>query len=229
MTVCIAASYNNGEGFVLASDQMLTIHYPMAYEYENEEFEKIAKISDTPLIYCLSAGYTIFAQEIVDSTRSQIERESTSLVDKAANIVRDNYMQYRMRRLIRNELETRGLNLSSFYKNHRGLLPEIVQLIDRAMKGFNLGVEFIVVGCEGSKCHIYTIIHPGEVYCNDSIGYTAIGIGAPHVIYHMIENNYRKSLSKDAVTKLVEDAKKRSQVAPGVGEKTTKITGPEEA
>lgn len=226
MTVCIAALYDNGEGFILASDQMLTIHYPMAYEYENEEFEKISRISGTLPIYCLSAGYAIFAQEIVDSTRSQIERESISLVDRAANVVRDNYMQYRMQRLVRNELETRGLNLTTFYKNHKGLLPEIVQLIDRTMRTFNLGVEFIIVGCEGSKSHIYTVIHPGEVYCNDSIGYTAIGIGAPHVIYHMIENNYRKSSNKETVAKLVEDAKKRSQVAPGVGEKTTKVIHP---
>lgn len=229
MTVCIAALYNRGKGFVLASDQMLTIHYPMAYEYENEEFDKITRISDKAPMYCLSAGNAIFANEIIDTARNRIENEAISLVDKAAKVVRDTYMQYRMLRLIRSELETRGLDLSSYYKNHKGLLPEIVQLIDRNFRTSNLGVEFIVVGDDGSGCHIYTIIHPGDMYCNDSIGYAAIGIGAPHVIYHMIENNYRKSSSRETIIKLVGDAKKRSQVAPGVGEKTTKIIEPKEA
>ncbi len=228
MTVCIAALYNRGKGFVLASDQMLTIHYPMAYEYENEEFDKISRISDKAPFYCLSAGNAIFANEIIESARNQIQNEAISSIDKAAIVVRNAYMQYRMLRLVRNELETRGLNLNNYYNNQKGLLPEIVQIIDRSFRTFNLGVEFIVVGHDGSKCHLYTIIHPGDVYCTDSIGYAAIGIGAPHVIYHMIENNYRKSSNQETVRKLVEDAKKRSEVAPGVGGKTKTIIEPKE-
>ena len=226
MTVCIAALYDGGKGFVLASDQMLTLHYPMAYEFENEEFDKIFRLCDEVPIYCLSAGNAIFAQEIMDSAKTQIMKDRVSSADKAALIVREYYAQYRMRRLIRNELETRGLDLNSFYKNHKALLPEIVSVIDRSFKTFNLGVEFIVVGYGGATCHIYTIIHPGEVYCYDSIGYASIGIGAPHVVYHMIENKYRRSLSMDSVSKLVDNAKERSQVAPGVGELTRKIIEP---
>lgn len=229
MTVCITALYNKGKGFVLESDQMLTMHYPMAYEYENEEFDKISILSDKSPIYCLSAGNAIFAAEIIDSAANQITNEGISSVDKAAQVVRDTYMQYRMSRLIRNELETRGLDLNSYYKNQRSLMPEIATLIDKNFRTFNLGVEFIIVGSSGSQCHIYTIIHPGDVYCNDSIGYAAIGIGAPHVIYHMIEHNYRKSLDREAISKLVDGAKKRSEVAPGVGRKTRKIIEPKEA
>ena len=228
MTVCIAALYNRSKGFVLASDQMLTMNYPMAYEYENEEFDKISKISDKSSIYCLSAGNAIFSAEIIDAATNQIQNEGISSVDKAAQVVRDTYMKYRMLRLIRSELETRGLDLNSYYKNQRGLTPDIVTFIDRTFRTFNLGVEFLVVGSGGTQCHIYTIIHPGDVYCNDSIGYAAIGIGAPHVIYRMIENKYRKSLNEEAITKLVEEAKKRSEVAPGVGEKTRKIIEPKE-
>lgn len=41
MTICIAALYKNGEGCILASDRMVTVHFPMGYEYENEEVKKI--------------------------------------------------------------------------------------------------------------------------------------------------------------------------------------------
>lgn len=228
MTVCIAALYNKGEGFVLVSDQMLTIHYPMAYQYENEEFEKISKLTSKADIYCLSAGNALFASEMIDIAKKRIENETITSVDDAAQTVRSAYMESRMSRLVRSQLETRGLDLDSYYRHHKSLLPDIVTLIDKSFATANIGVEFIVVGYDGSKCHIYTIIHPGDVYCNDSIGYAAIGIGAPHVIYHMIENNYRKSANRETITKLVENAKKRSQVAPGVGEKMTKVIIPKE-
>lgn len=229
MTVCIAASCNNGEGFILVSDQMLTLHYPMAYEYENEEFEKISLISEKLPIYCLSAGNAIFANEIIDEAKSQIRSKEIKSVGLAAQEIRDAYMKYRLSRLVRNELETRGLDLNTYYKSQRILSADMVQAIDRKFRTINLGVEFIVVGKSDQSCNIYTVIHPGDVYCNDCIGYASIGIGAPHVIYHMIENNYRKSMNKELVEQLVTGAKKRSEVAPGVGRATRTIVEPKES
>jgi hypothetical protein len=223
MTVCIVASYNNGKGFVLASDQMLTLHYPMAYEYENEEFEKISKLSGKADIYCLSAGNAIFASEIIEETKQQVEKDSISSIILVAQKLRDIFKNYRLKRLVSNELETRGLSLEGYYKGHKVLLPDIVAIIDKTFRTYNLGVEFIVVGKDTSGCHIYTITHPGDIYCNDSIGYATIGIGAPHVMYYMIEKKYRKSANKKAVSKLVDEAKKRAEVAPGVGKKIKKI------
>lgn len=229
MTVCIAALYDNGEGFVLVSDQMLTLHYPMPYSYENEEFDKISLISEKLPIYCLSAGFAIFAQEIIDAAKKEIKNKEIKSVEQATQAVRNAYVQYRLLRLTRNELETRGLNLSSYYKNHRTLSANIVEAIDRKFRTTNLGVEFIVAGKSGASCNIYTIVHPGDVHCFDSIGYAAIGIGAPHVTYHMIENKYRKSMNRETIEQLVAGAKKRSEVAPGVGGKTRTVIEPKEA
>ncbi len=228
MTVCIAALYDNGKGCVLESDKMLTLHSPMAYEYENEEFEKIRKIINEPSVYCLSAGAAVFAGEIMDITKSQIGNQKLSSVKSVAEMVCNTYIEYRKSRIVKNELQTRGLDLSSYYTNQKVLLPGIVQAIDKVFRTLNLGVEFIIAGKDSSGCHIYTTSHPGELFCLDSIGYASIGIGAPHVVYHMIEHKYRKSSSKDIVVKLVDDAKIRSQVAPGVGTKSEKILVAEE-
>ena len=72
MTVCIAALCDRGKGCILASDQMLTIHYTMPYEYENEEFDKICQLSEKPEVYCLTAGNAIFASEITSNTKREI-------------------------------------------------------------------------------------------------------------------------------------------------------------
>jgi 20S proteasome alpha/beta subunit len=208
------------------SDKMLTLKYPMAYEYENEEFEKIKKVTEEPLIYCLSAGVAVFASEIIETAKNQASNKKGLTVKSVAEIVCKAYTEYRKSRLVRNELLTRGLDLNSYYANHKGLLGSIVETIDKTFRMWNLGVEFIVAGRDSSGYHIYTIVHPGDLYCQDSIGYSTIGIGAPHATYHMIENKYRISSDKDIVVKLVKDAKKRSEVAPGVGAKTESIVLP---
>jgi len=41
MTVCIAALYDDGKGCVLTSDQMTTAHFPIGYEFESDEVEKL--------------------------------------------------------------------------------------------------------------------------------------------------------------------------------------------
>ena len=60
------------------------------------------------------------------------------------------------------------------------------------------------------------------------IGHGAIGSGAPHALYSLIEAGYRSAMPKDEVIELVTKAKTRSEVAPGVGRDTTVDTIPSE-
>jgi len=62
LTICIAALYDNGKGCVLASDQMTTVHFPIGYEFENEEVKKIIKIRETAVAYLLIAGDVFFCK-----------------------------------------------------------------------------------------------------------------------------------------------------------------------
>ena len=62
--------------------------------------------------------------------------------------------------------------------------------------------------------------------CNDVIGYAAIGTGAPHAMYSLIDAGYKKSMSKEKVEEMLRQAKKRSEVAPGVGGQTKIVSIP---
>ena len=84
----------------------------------------------------------------------------------------------------------------------------------------------LIAGATGHVYTIHTILNPGTIHDNSSIGHGAIGTGAPHALYSLIEDSYRSSMDKDLVIKLVKKAKKRSEVAPGVGQKTTVLTIP---
>lgn len=219
MTICIAALYDNCSGCVMASDQMTTAHFPIAYEFESDEVEKIVHVGD--FTYVLIAGDVLFANEIIKATRRQYGDRNIEAMDALVEAARQSYQTVRKQHLIQTELEARGLDLNSYYQGQQKLLPGLVQTIDLAFRTYNPGVDLIIAGKDNSGCHIYTIQNPGESRCHDPIGFAAIGTGGPHAIYSLIEGKYKKSLSREKADELVRKAKERSEVAPGVGKGTT--------
>jgi len=224
VTICIAALYSKGEGYVLASDQMTTAHFPIGYEFETDEVEKIVKVDDSSPVYALISGDVLFANKVIEYARRQITVDGIKDVANIAEAVRVAYQKARLTRIIQNELEPRGMSLSDYHDKQQKLLAPLVQMIDNAFKTYNPRVEFIIAGKDEGASHIFTIVNPGDSTCNDALGYAAIGSGAPHAIYSLIEGAYKKSLDKEQVEKIVKEAKKRSEVAPGVGRATKVIS-----
>lgn len=223
MTVCIAALYENCGGCYLISDEMTTAHFPIGYEFESEDISKIIKLKEKT--YTLTAGDVLFAGEVITMAQQRLSNESDAItVAEITEYVRIAYQEARKRHVIRNELESRGLDLNLYYENQQKLVTPIVQMIDEQFRTWNPEVEFIVAGKDSSGCHIHTVQNPGDTLCHDSVGFVAIGSGAPHALYSLIESNYKKTMSKDEVEELIKRAKRRSEVAPGVGTATTDVT-----
>ena len=220
MTVCVAALYENRQGVVLVSDRMVTAHFPIGYEFEHDETTKMIKMREALDVYSLLAGDVLLGMEIINAAREQVESQEIASATMIAEMVRVAYQQKRLARVVKSELEPRGLSLQDYYNSQQRLLPQIVQIVDQALHQTNIDVEIIVAGPSGSQCSIHTIMNPGVDSDNSPIGYSAIGSGAPHAIYSLIEAPYKPSLSKEMVTEIVESAKKRSEVAPGVGSQT---------
>ena len=227
MTVCIAALYDEGAGIVLASDRMVTAHIPIGYEFEHGEKTKIVELGGDKSVYALIAGDVLRGNEVLNVARAQLmQREGVAAASERAEIVRISYQQVRITNVLHRELEPRGLNLDSYYGRHQQLSPQVVQIIDHALTSADLGVEILVAGSNGSTHTVHTILNPGTIHDSSSIGHGAIGSGAPHALYSLIEDSYRSSMSRDEVVNLVKKAKKRSEVAPGVGTATTTVVIP---
>lgn len=229
MTVCIAALYENGEGAVLISDQMVTAHIPIGYEFEQKETSKIIAMDDSESVYALVSGDVLLGNQIIGAAKTQLQQQNgNSSAEHTAQVVRAAYQQARLTEIINRELEPRGLDLNGFYGRHQQLAQQVVQMIDQAMTQTNIGVEFIIAGFSGSTHTIHTILNPGVISNNNPIGHGAIGSGSPHALYSLIEDNYNPSLSKEDVIDMVERAKTRSEVAPGVGSATAQVVMPRE-
>ena len=229
MTVCIAALYDDGAGVVLASDQMVTAHIPIGYEFEHGDKTKIIELVGNGSVYALIAGDVLRGNEVINVARTQlIQREGEATASEVAAIVRSAYQQVRLTNVIHVELEPRGLDLGAYYNSHQKMSPQLVQMIDHALSSTNLGVEMLIAGANGRTHTIHTILNPGVTRDHSSIGLGAIGSGAPHALYSLIEDSCESGMDRDSVVGLVKKAKNRSEVAPGVGKETTIIVIPSE-
>ena len=222
MTVCIAALFGNRKGAVLISDRMVTANIPMGYEFEHQEVTKILPMDgDRASVFALSAGDVLLATEILDLTKARIrEQQRTVTAAETAEFLRGAYQFVRLTKIAQSELEPRGLDFENYYNRQQHLSPQVLQIIDQAMSQLDAGVEFIVAGPSVDGYTLHTVVNPGLTNDHTPIGYCAIGSGAPHAMYSLIEASYKRSMDEDAVAKLVKRAKTRSEVAPGVGSQT---------
>lgn len=219
MTICIAALAEEGKKVVIASDQMITANIPIAYEFETDDVKKIFHLSNNSCV--LTAGNALFAHEMVTKASKRIAENNISKIEEIAEVMRQEFANLRFKFISRNILEPRGLTLDSYRQIQTKMVAGVVGEIENALVNWNVGVELIVAGYNEEECHIYTITNPGQVICHDSIGYVCVGSGAPHATYYFIGSKYKKNYDLDSLKRLVRIAKKKSEVAPGVGKATT--------
>jgi 20S proteasome alpha/beta subunit len=221
MTICIAVLAENSTKIVIAADQMITANIPVSYQFETENVKKIYPIPGKNAVI-MTAGNAIAAYEIVEKVKRKIAASAeTETVEQIAEIARSIYQDVRRRQVVERFLNTRGLDLGTYLSNQRALHEGVVSEIEKALQGWSIDVDLIIAGGDSDSCHIYNVSHPGVTDCHDPVGYVCVGSGSPHAMYYLIGSKYKKSMKVEDVKKLVSGAKKRSEVAPGVGKHTT--------
>jgi 20S proteasome alpha/beta subunit len=98
--------------------------------------------------------------------------------------------------------------------------PGIYQQIIVQSNQFNLGVDLIVAGIDGTGSHVYYVGHPGTMVSFDKIGYNAVGSGASHVAIKFALDCLHPNTLLGDVLLAVYAAKRAAEVAPGVGQET---------
>ena len=230
MTVCVAALCV-GDIIFGASDRVLTAGEILEYEPPTP---KIVPITNS--IAIMTAGDSALQTEILSelniSVREHIEREPNDWLH-----VKD--LAYRYRH-IRNEIRYRhaeeailiplSLTRETFLSRQNELSADFVSDIRRQLINFEMpGVEAIIAGIdpEGIRNrpggHIYTV-RDGNVTCHDSLGFAAVGVGSWHASSQFMLAGYSVSFYLAETLLLTYIAKKRAEVAPGVGKATDLFT-----
>ncbi len=221
MTVCVAGlinwTYDNGDirkAIITASDRMLTVG---EHEYEPGQ-RKIGQLS--PRILALVSGSITVHAEAMGNTVSHLSASPTTDVGDVAEIYASYVRRYRLREAEQTYLAPLGLDAATFVAAQGTMAPGVVSDLVSQMQSHRIDAEAIVAGCDDLKAHLYHVDDRGFVTCHTDPGFVSIGIGCNHANAEIMAANFSSwwPLARSAL--LFYTAKKRAEVAPGVGSET---------
>lgn len=210
MTVCIAALCTWSATppvlmIVGASDRLLTAG---DIEFEPSQ-QKIYQF--TPAIVALVAGDAHAQISICDATRARFALQAAGSVEEVANAYADELSKYRRKHAEYKYLKPLGLDIDNF------LSSSMASSLAFDMTNFKLEIETIITGSDNTGYHIFIVHEPGTVRCADSIGFAAIGMGQRHAESTFMFQRYSRQWLFQRALLLTYAAKKRAEVAPGIG------------
>jgi 20S proteasome alpha/beta subunit len=224
MTICIGALCSNKAGeankaIVVASDRMVTLGHLTEFEHEAP---KIAPVRDK--VVALMAGDAFRASQLIREIVACTPPEAPQ-VSAVAKAAATKYTELRLRQIDIDIFQPRGLSRVQFYGGQIGALTQQLQnlgfQIDQQVTTFNFNVELLIAGVDDSGAQLFAVGNPGGNQTNlQQIGYHAIGSGQLHAMQSLIGFGHIGSKTIEETLFAVYVAKRRAEVAPGVGTET---------
>lgn len=222
MTVCIAAICGNGQEIVVATDRMYT--FPGIGLQMQLDCSKIEKLASN----CVALGAGGSAQ-VLDVWK-RLEAVKTGIAPSIpilAEAVRSAYVEVREAYVDSAFVQPacggsvslsgrNGVSLPTYLRDQ----PKVAETIIAGVGQYNLGVDILVAGIDGAGAYLGVVSHPGILIRCDSLGFAAIGTGAPLAMATLIQRRQAVSLSSDTTQVNAYYAKRLAEFAPGVGRKT---------
>jgi hypothetical protein len=220
VTVCIAALCNGANTVIGAADRMLTAG--------DIEFEppQTKLLNLTSSITALVAGDARLQIEVLykvrEAVNERVRAEPTNWlpVEEVALMYVHQYASVRRQRAENKILTPLGLDSMSFINNQQRMSAQLVDKLAAELLNFDVSATAtIFAGVDPTGAHIYTLQN-GTLSCDDVVGFSAIGAGALHADSQMMFGSHAKWSNFADTLLLTYSAKKRSEVAPGVGAAT---------
>jgi 20S proteasome alpha/beta subunit len=218
MTVGIGAVCDNGNATIVSADKMITFGSPMNLQVEPDTFKKIIEINERALL--VFSGSTADGEEIIKKAKQHINSDST--INEIAEYLKLSYSQHKNKCVEDTILKPM---LGADFKQFQNLIKQssisqILQQILGVISQHNLKTDILLTGLDDSGAHIYLITHPGQLISLETMGFGTIGSGAIHAGVRMsLSRHTRNTPFKDTLYNVYE-AKRASEVAPGVGKLT---------
>ncbi len=219
MTVCVVAIAENGSIFG-ASDRMLTA---ADVQFEPQQ-TKVGAIT-TSIVIQFAGDASVQASVILSvlaDTKAQIQKDPATWVNvcDVAELYRHYYDKLRFAQVEHRILMPLGLDRETWLTKQKDMEPNLVKNIATELMNYEFpSVEAIVSGIDATGAHIY-VVRDGIVSCQDTVSFAAIGVGEWHATSQFMFAGHTRSKPIPETVLLVYSAKKRAEVAPGVGKDT---------
>ncbi len=237
MTVCAAAickaTVQSGkiENVLLAiSDRMITSG-DIEYETNQSKIYGFSLRPEEPTkIVALGAGDASSHDVIVKETHERMIRDGITKVGEVAQLYAESFAKLRRYQAEKSHLSFLNLDIDSFINRQQEMDPSQVHEISDRLRSQQLGVHTIIAGVD-SEAHIYSIggcdEFTYEEFCHevshDKTGFCAVGLGARQFETQYMFSRYDNFWPLASSVFLMYLAKKRSEVAPGVGPSTDMV------
>lgn len=223
MTVCIAVICE-GNIILGASDRMITAG---DIQFEPPTRKVLGITSSIALMF---AGDAALHSEVTQAVQARVAEQirinpaDWLEVGAVAEMIVAERNAVKLRRAEAAVLQPLGLTAQSFLNGHHGLGSDLTKAIATDLVQYQLpATSWIVCGVDEGGAHLYAV-YDGHLTCQDQIGFAAIGSGARHAEsqFMLAEHASWRTLAQTLL--LIYSAKKRSEVAPGVGGGTDLFT-----
>ncbi|MCW4006324.1 MAG: hypothetical protein NWF04_07005 [Candidatus Bathyarchaeota archaeon] len=216
MTICIATICGDPKNVIVASDRMMTAgDLSVAFEHESP---KITRLTDNCL--ALTAGPALAHTDLFRLVKNNIHIGASPPVSEIVEKVKEEYLQIRNRCIEEQFFKTRGFTIDWFNLNQRTLNPEIAMRLDHTLETYRFDLSILIAGVDNLGAHIYYIYPPCCSECFDSLGYCSIGSGERHADSTFVAYRYAPSFSLKDGLYITYEAKRKSEIAVGVGRST---------
>jgi hypothetical protein len=221
VTVCVAClctwTYGPndiGRAAITASDREITAG---DVEYEPPQF-KVSFQTNRALI--LIAGDYPTHSEALQKAQKIIAAASEDNPATIAEIYASSLRQVKFRHACDIYLAPLGLS-SEIFLSTSGVSNELVVSLANQLQSYSgQPTEAIVVAADDAATHLYLVDSDSKVTCQDDVGFVAIGIGAWHAKSLLMQAKYYNLTNFAAALSLAFAAKRRAEIAPGVGRAT---------
>lgn len=214
MTQLIAAICESGKVVVTASDRMVgTGDMTLTFEHEQPKAEKIA-----PTAVVLTAG-TMHEPDLIRDARQKAKGKER--IREIADVLKDLYQGLRMQHIEDEVLKPlAGLNsFADYHKKQTTLHDSIVMDLNERIRRYDLDLSLLLAGVD-DQAHIIEIGNPGMWRSSDAVGYCTIGMGDRHANNVFAWYRYSTNISLQDAVYIVFEAKKKAEMAGGVGQIT---------
>jgi hypothetical protein len=223
VTVCIAA--RSGQNIIGVCDRMLTSG---DIQFEPTGTNKLHVLTSS--IGILQAGDAAFNTEIMREVISIVESRVRSNPAEwwLLKDVADLYVKYRnvakRKRAEAELLAPLGLTIDTYRDELRKFGDSTGETLVRDLIQYQVPYTAVLIaGLDPLGAHIY-VVDDGNISCNDAVAFAAIGIGARHAESQFMFAKHAWNSPIVDTGLLAYVAKKRAEIAPGVGEATDMFT-----
>ncbi len=213
MTQIIAALCENRKKLVFVSDRMVSdAEYTLHFEHE----PKGQMLSYNAMV--LSSG-TMHEPEIIDISRNEIAGRMK--LPQMIEILSKNYRATRKKRIETEILSKYGFqSFDDYHSKQKQLADTVLECIEGELQNYELDLGIIFGGIDIDGAQIYVIEDPGTPISHTEVGFCCMGSGERHADPVFAFYEYKPSMNIGDVLYISYVAKRRSEMAGGVGKDT---------